>query len=448
MVRHNRRTQYGLVILGILLALASLEGLLRLYFSLAVDPHTRGLAQEVNLLGIDPTVPDARLGFRLNSMYRGIDARGWRNDSALKQADIVALGDSFTYGVTVSTEEAWPQRLGAILHRTVYQMAVPGYGPGQYLLLFDEAAALRPKVIIATLYFGNDFIDAYGIAYHAGAVKNTAPDALIESFKSSDLKVRQPIRRAEAIDPSLLRSDYVDCQHPRPVPDAHLQTVHDILAAPPLAPLASSTHGAARQPQERNSPDAFLARVSVLYRIVSSRAGRVWRRLRPFASVRDYGSPICVHYRDRQLITIFTPAYRLLTLDRTDPRVVEGERLSWMMMDALAQRCRRAGIRFYVVLLPTKEAVFRARAYGAYHNEPYLRVQWEAEEAARSRALEFFKQRGVEAIDTLPAQKAVVASGVNPYEDDANGHPSRAGFDAIARAIAERLQRDGFALPH
>jgi hypothetical protein len=443
----SSRAPYALILLGIILPLLALEGLLRAYEALKASGHPRPTAVPVLTFGEDPVVPDARLGFRLNPAYPGLDKRGWRNQAAAPQADIVALGDSFTYGVTVSAEEAWPQRLSVMLHRTVYQMAVPGYGPGQYLLLFDQAAILRPEVIVATLYFGNDFMDAYWLAYHAGDAKNAASDPRIDSLRATSPKVQHAIRRAEAIDPSLLRADYLDCQRPRAVPDPRLQTVHDILAAPPLAPLAARGPRSTGRRAESLSLDAFLARFSVLYRVTSSRAGRVWHRLAPFAGVRDYGSPICVHYRDSGLVTIFTPAYRLLTLDRTDPRVVEGERLSWLMMDALAQRCRRAGIQFYVALLPTKEAVFRARAYAAYRHEPYLRDQWEAEESARSRALRFFARHGVATIDTLPAQQAVVAAGLNPYEDDANGHPAPAGYEAIARAIATRLAHDGFGTP-
>jgi hypothetical protein len=132
---------------------------------------------------------------------------------------------------------------------------------------------------------------------------------------------------------------------------------------------------------------------------------------------------------------------------------VEGERISFSAFKALAERCRRAGIRFYVALLPTKETAFRARASAAYRNEPYLRDLWNAEADARSRVLTFFEQHGIEAIDTLPAQEAVIASGVNPYYDEesnqgANGHPIQQGYNAIARAIAERLRQDGFAATH
>ena len=36
-----------------------------------------------------------------------------------------------------------------------------------------------------------------------------------------------------------------------------------------------------------------------------------------------------------------------------------------------------------------------------------------------------------------------MASDVNPYPEDADIHFTRAGYDAIARAVVERLERDG-----
>jgi lysophospholipase L1-like esterase len=141
--------------------------------------------------------------------------------------------------------------------------------------------------------------------------------------------------------------------------------------------------------------------------------------------------------------TVFNPGYRLIPLDRTDPRVAEGERISWLAYESLAERSRRAGIRFYVAVIPTKETAFRARAEAAYDHEPYLRDMWDAEADVRSRALAFFDQHGVEVIDTTPALQAAIASGVQAYLETNEGHPIKAGYEAIATAIAERLHKDG-----
>jgi hypothetical protein len=436
------RTRGSLVVLGIVLALFSLELLLRMFFAAAVHPRTRGLVKSANIPVVDRLVPDARLGYRLNRMFPGHDTRGWRNASALQQADIVALGDSQTYGVNVSTEAAWPQRLGSILHRRVYQIAVPGYGPGNYLLLFGEALALRPRVLIAAYYLGNDIIDSYALAYHLGDFKNTGRDPLLDSLVSRDPKVRKSIERAETIDPDLLRWQYLACAAPQPVPDPRLQLVHGILMAPPLAPLVARAPAARRS--ERIPPDSFLQKSSVLYRIGRHSLSRVKHRVFPSSEIEDYGPPVCVHYHDQQMKTILTPGERLLALDKTDPRVVEGERISWLVYKSLDQRSRRAGVRFYVVITPTKESAFRARAFARYHNEPYLRDLWDAEAEARSSAQAFFKRNGINVIDALPALEVVITSGVNVYLETSDGHPTAPGYDAIAQAVAERLRHDGF----
>lgn len=118
----NRQRSF-LILSGVLPALSVVEVSLRLYVAMTPTRHPT----------FDPwaeKVPgDARLGYRNNPLTPGLDARHWRNAAALEHADIVALGDSQTYGFNVSTKEAWPQRLGKMLNASVYQMAVAGYGP-------------------------------------------------------------------------------------------------------------------------------------------------------------------------------------------------------------------------------------------------------------------------------------------------------------------------------
>jgi hypothetical protein len=71
---------------------------------------------------------------------------------------------------------------------------------------------------------------------------------------------------------------------------------------------------------------------------------------------------------------------------------------------------------------------------------------WEAESAARSRAVAFFTRAHVDTIETLAALQAPIASGLNPYREDWDGHPVELGHEAIARVVVERLHRDGFGL--
>src|ERR1043166_1793444 len=110
-------------------------------------------------------VSDPQLGVRIPPNSPGHDANGYRNAAGRQQADIVAVGDSQTWGVNVQAADAWPQQLEKIVQRPVYNMSVGGYGPVQYWQLIPKAVSLSPKVIVVGLYFGNDLYDAYSLTY-------------------------------------------------------------------------------------------------------------------------------------------------------------------------------------------------------------------------------------------------------------------------------------------
>ncbi len=101
-------------------------------------------------------VKDERLGQRGDPNFPGHDQRGFRNEALPKQAFIVAMGDSQTYGYAVSREQTWPHCLGSLCHRSVYNMGLPGRGPTHSLLLFSDAMALQTKLIVEAFNPGND----------------------------------------------------------------------------------------------------------------------------------------------------------------------------------------------------------------------------------------------------------------------------------------------------
>lgn len=115
------------------------------------------------------TEPDALLGHRVAPEAYGHDANGFRNDAVPAHVDIVALGDSQTWGVNAKRSAAWPQSLEKKSGRTVYNMGLGGYGPVQYLALTDKATQLSPKIIVIGLHLGNDLYDAYLLSYQNDA---------------------------------------------------------------------------------------------------------------------------------------------------------------------------------------------------------------------------------------------------------------------------------------
>lgn len=88
-----------------------------------------------------------------------IDANGFRNvDPAGDRYDVVAIGDSHTYGNNARAVEAWPPLVAAATGRSVYNLGMGGYSIYQYDVLFDAALALDPDQIIVAIYPANDWM--------------------------------------------------------------------------------------------------------------------------------------------------------------------------------------------------------------------------------------------------------------------------------------------------
>src|SRR5262245_62135563 len=67
-------------------------------------------------------VRDDVLGIKLPAGSGGHDDWGFRNRKVPESAEIVAVGDSHTYGNCAKMGEAWPGVLGKLTGRTVYNL--------------------------------------------------------------------------------------------------------------------------------------------------------------------------------------------------------------------------------------------------------------------------------------------------------------------------------------
>jgi len=105
------------------------------------------------------SVYDDRLGRKFIPSVLDIDENGFRNPAVPEEVDIVAMGDSHTYGVNVKSENSWPAQLARMSGMTVYNLGVGGYSPLQYYYLYDTGISLKPKRIILALYTANDLND-------------------------------------------------------------------------------------------------------------------------------------------------------------------------------------------------------------------------------------------------------------------------------------------------
>jgi lysophospholipase L1-like esterase len=74
---------------------------------------------------------------------------------------ILALGDSFTFGVGAGQKETWPARLAEILGAEVLNAGAPGFGVPDAVAWYERyGAELDPDVVVLAVFLANDLQDA------------------------------------------------------------------------------------------------------------------------------------------------------------------------------------------------------------------------------------------------------------------------------------------------
>lgn len=373
---------------------------------------------------VSPTIPDARLRHRGNPAFPEHDARGFRNPEAVARARGVALGDSQTYGTGVGPEDAWPRQLEALRGERWYGMGFGGYGPPHGLLLWDEAMALEPEVVIEAFYLGNDLFDSFDLVYGHGQ---------LPELRSEEAATRAAIERAEQAEPLADRVNKLLYLGKDP------NAAETAEAEESAGAEASSRFSLARSVAEHSKIYGLLRRLRFesARRMAARDASAVerWAAAQAFAAAHPES---CQAFSDGQFQTVFMSEYRSNALDLDDVRIAEGLAIALRAIDRMGERAVARKIRFLVLVIPTKEAVFRDR--WATSTPAFERL---AENERRVMALveAHLRDRGVEFLDASTALRAALAAGAQPYPVSQDGHPNAIGYRAIAEAVAARLAR-------
>lgn len=180
----------GMVALGVTCPLLALEVGLRLLYPEVplIERHPQfGTLTRPNL--------DVRRAFgghervvRVSTNASGLRGPGLPASKPPGTRQILAVGDSFTFGDAVQRQEAWPAQLEERLRRDgagsveVVNAGVPGYGTAQAMLLYaDLEPRLRPDVAILGVSIVNDVLDNLCIEEGTYRPKTTAPCAVLEN---------------------------------------------------------------------------------------------------------------------------------------------------------------------------------------------------------------------------------------------------------------------------
>ena len=320
----------------------------------------------------------------------GFDAWGFRNPSVPDHADIVAIGDSHTYGNTATMQDAWPAVVARITGASVYNMALGGYGPNQYYHLFEtKALSLKPRTIILGLYMGDDFENAFLITYG------------LDYWKSL---------RA-------LSADKVN---------------FDIWEAPP----AVTWHKKIR---------LWLSRHSMTYQLLFH--GPLLGRFQGEVQIRNAsdlyanrGTQLVVP--EKHIEEAFLPTGILKRVDQNSESVREGMRITFELIRRMSVKCHEQNITFIVAVIPTKEMVFAEYL----EHKPQIPLDdvidklLASERIARDKTFGFLTSAGIPYVDTLPALRRSL--GGELYARTATDmHPNKNGYRIIAEEIAAVLKR-------
>jgi hypothetical protein len=336
---------------------------------------------------LNPTLEsDEFLNHRIRGYTGGHDEWGFRNPRRPQTADIVCIGDSLTYGVAALASESWPADLGRLRNETVYNMALGGYGPIQYLhLMRTLAPKLHPKIIIVGFYFGNDLLDVYNVARFNSKWSQYAHLA--------DAKVQGPA--------------FV---FPRQ-PGKFLGNLRD-----------------------------WLSRHSVLYVVVTKLPAFEFVRERETAQrLSGAGDGNLIHFRDNSHNVIFNLGPEARFLDLGDPRIESAVVITKRVLSDMRDFTEKESLRLVVVLLPTKERVYRnlLRRSGYIEKYPRLEQAIDQEDLARTNIVEMLNNLNIESLDLLPELETDINNrDLFPLTDP---HPNKEGYSVIARAVNSYL---------
>ena len=335
------------------------------------------------------TIEDDVLGIKVAPGSAGFDEWGFRNTGVPSRADIVAIGDSHTYGNNAPMAGSWPAVVGADTGLVVYNLGLGGYGPNQYYeLLKTRALALRPRWVLCGLYMGDDFENAflmtYGKDYWSSLRQGrwTSADANIWEV-ATDGPWHQRLRRW------LSRHSVV-----------YQLAVH--------GPLLGGIKGAVQIGQAASRRDAFTTT------LVDRKAG-IEEAFRP-GSIRSRVNP-------------------------RSPEVREGMRITFELLRRMDIAARDAGAQFVVVIIPTKETVFADRLL----SEPEINLRDVVEDAIGSEEvvtrdlIEYLDRAAIPHVDTLSALRRHISDQLYT-RSERDMHPGSNGYRVIGEAVAEFLR--------
>jgi lysophospholipase L1-like esterase len=336
------------------------------------------------------TIPHEVLGRVVDRNFPEIDIDGFRNPHPPSKPDIVTLGDSMTYGYNVGSDLSWPQQLGKLANRSVYNYGIGGYGPMHYSWLIDKAIEKSPKWVVVGIHLPNDINDvckvfSFPTYWKEWALRNgvdTSPCGLNISAAS---------------------------------PEAATDSDRNLLRELKLA----------------------VRRTAVGSAIGSLVIDRLNYSLSRKASP---GNVLFVDGRNDTYVSKEFNVYTARNSDLSKPNLQFSADLAERVLVEMNDKAKAQGIVLGIVFIPSKQSVFQRYLEKAGEKLPPEFIQVIENEAILERRFEaHLNKAGIPWVNTRQAliELLAVQTNVYPFRDD--DHPLAPGYEAIAKAAQRRF---------
>jgi hypothetical protein len=360
------RKEVILLIASVAVSLALLETGLRIFTPYPVSWTSNQIRHE-------------KLGYVMDPGLVEIDKSGFRNKNQ-PSADIIAIGDSFTFGTNVVSGHSWPKVMGRILDKNVYNYGVGGYGILQYSVLLDMTIERKPDAILVALFLTNDLDD---VCRHY---------------------VRYEYLRVQA---SQLGVDGNLC------PDAY------------------------KPAKEKFSISRILNEKVALYSAI--RTNYLRYRMERMIDSNDHSNAVIINDGiQRTILHRLTLERNAPFVDLKNPHIAMAFGLLKDFLQKAKRETQTRNIRFGVLLIPSKERVFysylKEKGYELSDEYEQLVVN---DNKLRSNTVAFMKKIGVSSVDLLPNMEDAIRNYKNIYPATTDGHPLDMGYRVFAEAAAE-----------
>lgn len=332
-------------------------------------------------------IKDPILVYKIPASWPGVDADGFRNRSIPKQADIVTLGDSHTYGLNADIDTNWPGQLAKLTGLSIYNLGIGGYGPLQYYYLFDRALQLKPKTIVVGLYLPNDI---KGVCH---------PYQQTDYWKTHAAK--------EELDLAYCgQAKFSDEEGRSKKQVSFLQKTAGLLVNSNIGVLASITA----------------------------------RRFRAYLPKNNKRNVVVSNGKNDTIMS--KPRLRVLhdSMDLRQPEIVHSVEITKTLLSRMSTRAKSAQIKFVVIVIPSKELVFHQYLGTSKVRLPEIYDQMAKNESElRNKIMSWLGEQDILYVDAAPQVLDALKTRGGIYPHDNDGHPLATGYQAYAEAVYRKL---------